>query len=241
MHKKTQWFGRIINHNAFDRLAGIIESCKANIVEGGRVDRADKFIQPTLIDYGTDYKLFSSSAAMQDELFGPIVPIYRYNNLETVIQHVRKLPTGKPLALYLFADDGKVIDEVKRRTSSGGVAINDCLVHIVNHETPFGGVQNSGMGSYHGHQSFLTFSHQKSTTMKWSAIDGAPGVKQVLAVRFPPYTPLKQNVVKTLGSPILEWAFGQLERPLIQRILALIVLWTGFRKMGFKIVQESKL
>ena len=113
------------------------------------------------MDFGGDIEAFGRAEIMQDEIFGPLLPCVRYTDLEDVIQFIRRLNTGKPLALYCFATNAKVIQQVKTRTTSGGLVINDCLMHLANHELPFGGVGNSGMGAYHGERSFNAFTHEK--------------------------------------------------------------------------------
>ena len=238
--QKTEWFGRVINDNAMDRLAALVDASKAQIVHGGRYDKKDKFLEPTLVDYGTNLDAFDAAPAMQDEIFGPILPIGRFTDLERdVIQRVRRLPTGKPLALYLFADDKQVQEEVLRRTSSGGVCVNDCLMHLVSPETPFGGVGNSGMGSYHGLKSFQTFSHSKSTVKKYSALDAAPIIKDVLAVRFPPYTAQKQSLLKILGNPAADAVGEFFQKPMVQRVLmALFGAWL-FRRLGLSVTMAK--
>jgi len=237
--QKTEWFGRIINESAHARLAQIIEQCKANVVHGGKVDAKDKFIEPTLINYRTDLASFHKSAAMQDELFGPVLPIAYTpaGDIERMIEHARNLPTGKPLALYFFSSNQANIDAVIKRTTSGGMCINDTLMHIANHDLPFGGVGASGMGAYHGRRSFACFSHEKAVLIKYSGIDGLPVVKDVLAVRFPPYSATSKALVGVLSHPALDWVNGQVERPAVQRVLLLLVAWL----VGRRFVQVSFL
>ncbi len=114
---------------------------------------------------------------MSDEIFGPILPIMTYTDLNQVIQEINDRP--KPLALYIFTQRKKVERELLKRTSSGGVAINDTITHITSPYLPFGGVGSSGMGAYHGKYSFLTFSHQRSVVKKTNMID--------TKVLYPPY------------------------------------------------------
>ena len=138
--QESEWFGRCINEGAFKRLDGLLTASKAQIVHGGKSDPSDRFISPTVMDFGTDWDAFTKSEVMQDEIFGPILPCVRYGNMEDCIRFIRNLRTGKPLALYCYSTDNKVIKNVKQRTSSGGLVINDNLMHLANHELPFGGV-----------------------------------------------------------------------------------------------------
>mmetsp|Transcript_28376 Transcript_28376/g.47958 ORF Transcript_28376/g.47958 Transcript_28376/m.47958 type:complete len:552 (-) Transcript_28376:421-2076(-) len=194
--QESEWFGRCINDGAFKRLNGLLQSSSAQIVHGGKVDSMDKFISPTVMDFGTDWDGFTKSEVMQDEIFGPILPCVRYRELEDCVRFIRALPTGKPLALYCFSTDQKVIKVVKERTTSGGLVINDCLMHLANHELPFGGVGNSGMGSYHGIRSFNAFTHEKAVLEKSSCIDQSIFFRPLLLARFPPYTPAKTFLIK---------------------------------------------
>ena len=147
-------FGRIVNDRHFTRLQTIIEKDQDQIIFGGSTNPDTRFIEPTLIEATWD------SASMEDEIFGPILPILTYTELDHAIKSINKLP--KPLALYLFTSDQQVEEKVLTEISSGGVSINDTITHLANPELPFGGVGHSGMGAYHGHYSFTTFSHERS-------------------------------------------------------------------------------
>ena len=155
-------FVRIVNDKALDRLIGYLPSTgeadlpstakRSTIYYGGHYDRAERYLSPTIL---TDVS--PDAPVMQEEIFGPIFPVLTFNHLDEVIAFVND--REKPLALYYFGkDDTKIL----RHTSSGGTCINDVIMHIVNHKVPFGGVGNSGMGSYHGQDSFLAFSHRRS-------------------------------------------------------------------------------
>lgn len=151
--KKSQYFGRIIHATAFDRLTQYLQN--QNIVFGGEVDVQERYIAPTLLD-----NISAENPIMQEEIFGPILPIMTYNNLSEVIDFINQ--KEKPLALYFFSENKNKINEILTKTSSGGVCVNDTLMHIANHHLPFGGVGNSGVGAYHGHFSFEIFSHKKA-------------------------------------------------------------------------------
>ncbi len=150
-------FARIINQKQFDRLTSLLTV--GNIVTGGETNKEDLYIAPTLI---TDISL--DAPVMEEEIFGPILPILEYQNLEEAISIINQFP--KPLALYLFSRDKQKQEQVLAHTSSGGVCLNDTIMQLGVPELPFGGVGASGMGNYHGKYSFDTFSHQKIVLKK---------------------------------------------------------------------------
>ncbi|MEG1587035.1 MAG: aldehyde dehydrogenase family protein, partial [Bacteroidales bacterium] len=156
----SEHYPRIISQEATERLTSLINNESPNILFGGQTDIIQRYVAPTLIDEpAPDGKL------MQEEIFGPILPILGYDKIEDAITFVNK--KDKPLALYFFGNkqDAK---QVMQSTSSGGMCVNDTIMHIVNSHLPFGGVGKSGMGNYHGHASFLTFSHSRSVhTGSW--------------------------------------------------------------------------
>jgi len=129
---------------------------------------------------------------MTNEIFGPILPIIPYNNLEEALEFVNKRPL--PLSLYIFTQNNKIAEEVLARTRSGGSAINDLLLHFTNSKLPFGGIGESGMGHYHGKLTFETFSHQRAVVKASSSslLD--------VPLRYPPYTPFKTTVTDGLTS-----------------------------------------
>lgn len=165
-------YGRIVNKRQFDRLASILEGDRENIVYGGKVNREKLYIEPTLLESAS-----WNDVAMQDEIFGPILPVLSYGELEEAIQTINAHP--KPLALYLFTEQDGVKREVIERVSFGGGCINDTIIHAANHHLPFGGVGNAGIGAYHGKHSFDLFSHSKSVMAKSTKVD--------LTTLFPPY------------------------------------------------------
>lgn len=145
-------YARIVSDKAYERLIGYFKD--GDIRFGGLTNRAERFIAPTLLD-----EVSPTAPVMQEEIFGPIFPLLTFETTEEAINFVTE--REKPLALYYFGtkEKGK---EVIRRTSSGGACLNDVIMHIANENTPFGGVGQSGMGAYHGKESFLIFSHRKS-------------------------------------------------------------------------------
>nr|WP_262487675.1 aldehyde dehydrogenase [Flexibacter flexilis] len=160
--KQSQYFGRIIHATAFERLNKYLQG--QNIVFGGETDAQERYISPTLLD-----NILPENPIMQEEIFGPILPIMTYTQLSEVIDFVNK--NEKPLALYFFSEDDAKINEILTKTSSGGACVNDTLMHIANHHLPFGGVGNSGMGAYHGHFSFEIFSHKKAVVRTPTWVD----------------------------------------------------------------------
>ena len=144
---------RIINKNHFERLDALLKN--VNIIIGGEKDKEQLKISPTIVD-----EVSISSELMQEEIFGPILPIMYFNEIEESIEIINKLP--KALSLYLFTTNEKIKEKVIKTTSSGSIGINDCLMQAANGNMPFGGVGQSGFGSYHHKYSFDTFSHQKS-------------------------------------------------------------------------------
>ncbi|MFA9377579.1 MAG: aldehyde dehydrogenase [Lachnotalea sp.] len=176
-------YGRIINTSHFNRLSNLLDADADYIIYGGSRDVRKKYIQPTLLDIPN-----LNVATMKEELFGPILPILTYESLEEAKSIIETIPT--PLALYLFTTNKLVKDNIVKHTSSGGVCINDTIEHIVNPHLPFGGVGTSGMGSYHGKKSFITFSHQKSVFTRVGTFD--------MKFMAPPYTNSGLRILKTI-------------------------------------------
>lgn len=158
--KENPDYGRIINEKQAERLAKILESDKDLVVSGGDFDIEKRYIAPTILDLGKlgDASV-NESAAMADEIFGPILPIVSYESLDEAVDKVRY--GEKPLALYIFSKNKEYIESVKSRISSGNITINDTVKHVSIDSLPFGGVGHSGMGSYHGKYSIETFSHRR--------------------------------------------------------------------------------
>ncbi len=236
--QSTEWYGRIINTTAFARLTKLIAGEKDRIVVGGQSDAADRFIAPTVVDFGTDWDAFRKSDLMADELFGPVLPVYRYKDLEQIIQFVKHLPTGKPLALYAYGSDPSFVQAIKQRTTSGGLIINDSIMHLANHEMPFGGVGNSGMGGgYHGKHSFERFTHLKPVMEKSQLIDQSILCKPVLDCRFPPYTPFKKLVVSFAAKAWVDRLIN-LPLPLMRAAIKALLLYVAFTLAGFRVTRD---
>ncbi|KAF5285786.1 hypothetical protein FQA39_LY04247 [Lamprigera yunnana] len=149
--------GRIINDNHYQRLVKLID--KEKIVIGGEFDATERYIKPTILD---DVK--ENDSIMQDEIFGPILPIIYVESVQDAVKYINS--KEKPLALYLFSTDKKTINFTLHATSSGGVTVNDTVMHAAVDNVPFGGVGNSGMGSYHGKYGFDTFVHKKTVLIR---------------------------------------------------------------------------
>ena len=181
--QQAKHFVRIVNDKALDRLISYLplpitqsplpnseasispsgrplpNSTSAHLYHGGQYDRTDRYMSPTIL---TDVS--EDAPVMQEEIFGPIFPVMTFQHIEDVPQFINQ--RERPLALYYFGQKG---DYILRHTTSGGACVNDVIMHIVNHKVPFGGVGNSGMGNYHGKDSFLAFSHRRSviSTPTW--------------------------------------------------------------------------
>ncbi len=165
-------YGRIINERHTSRLIQIINHDRKKIIFGGSFDVSKRYIEPTIMDEVT-----WEDQVMQDEIFGPILPLMTYHSIDQAIQMINQRP--KPLALYAFTENKTIQKKILDRTSAGGCCINDTISHLSNHHLPFGGVGHSGMGAYHGKYSFETFSHMKGVLRKSTKIR--------MKMIFPPY------------------------------------------------------
>lgn len=158
---ESRYYPRIISSRALDRLEKLMQ--QGDIHTGGNIDKEQKFIEPTII---TNVK--PEFAIMQEEIFGPILPVLTYYHIDEALGYINK--QAKPLALYYFGKNAKA-KEVLTKTTSGGACINDTLMHITNHHLPFGGVGNSGIGQYHGKESFEAFSNKRAVVSTPTWID----------------------------------------------------------------------
>ena len=172
-------YGRIVNEKHFDRLLGLMDESK--LAHGGAHDRAALRIEPTVLD-GVSF----DDAVMQQEIFGPILPVLTYEKLEDAVGKLQSLP--HPLALYIFTSDQRIAKDVTARCGFGGGCINDVVIHLATSEMGFGGFGESGMGAYHGRDGFDTFSHYKSIVDKKTWID--------LPMRCQPYTKLNEMIIR---------------------------------------------
>lgn len=175
---KNEAYPKIINQKHFERLMHLVENEK--ILLGGKCNQEKLQIEPTLLDNPT-----RQSKVMNEEIFGPILPIIEYENIKEAINYIQSYE--KPLALYLFTNNRKIEKQILNELSFGGGCINDTIIHIANSNMAFGGVGYSGVGGYHGKASFDTFSHERSITKKYS-FD--------LPLRYMPYKNWKNKLVR---------------------------------------------
>ena len=171
-------YGKIISRKHFDRVTGLIDAEK--VILGGRSDASALKIEPTVMDNVT-----WDDAVMGEEIFGPVLPILTFDSIDDVIETVNS--HDKPLALYIYAEDKAVIKKVTSRCAFGGGCVNDCIIHLATSNMGFGGVGESGMGSYHGKIGFDTFTHYKSIVDKKTWMD--------LPMRYQPYSKLGTRLI----------------------------------------------
>ena len=188
--EKSADYGRIVNERHFNRLNQLVEeACKngATLAKGGKNIPEENFIEPTILTMVKETMM-----VMEDEIFGPVLPIMDYENIDDALNFINKMP--KPLALYAFSKSDKKLGYIFRKTSSGGAVANDCVLHFIHPELPFGGVNNSGIGKSHGHFGFLEFTNQKSVLKQ------RVGFTAVTPL-FPPYNKTKEMLIDGL----LKW------------------------------------
>lgn len=174
-------YGSIINKSHLEGLVDLLEG--QDIIFGGNYDKDKLKLEPTIVD-GVDF----DNKLMEDEIFGPIIPIITYENINPILYKIKRLP--KPLAFYLFADDKRLIDKVMYNMEYGNGCVNDCIMQIASPYLEFGGVGASGMGGYHGYNGFVNFSNKKS-------IMHTPKNLKV-NIKYPPYEDGKLNLVKKI-------------------------------------------
>jgi aldehyde dehydrogenase (NAD+) len=169
--QKSPDYGRIINTRHFDRLTALLAS--GTVYYGGQHDRADRFIAPTVL-----VNVSPDSPVMQEEIFGPILPVLEIESVEQAIDFVNA--RSSPLGLYVFGEDQRVTEQILEATTSGDAAVNDCTIHPLIHNLPFGGVGNSGMGKYHGEWGFRAYTNARGVLYHSTQMD--------FDVRYPPYS-----------------------------------------------------
>jgi aldehyde dehydrogenase (NAD+) len=172
-------YGKIITDRHFQRICRLIDPDKT--VLGGKSDAETRKIEPTILDNVT-----WQDAVMGEEIFGPVLPILTFDDLQEVIDTVNH--RDKPLALYIFAGDKSIIDTVTSRCAFGGGCVNDVIIHLATSNMGFGGVGESGMGAYHGKIGFDAFTHYKSIVDKKTWLD--------LPMRYQPYTKLNEKLIR---------------------------------------------
>ena len=179
--KRSDSFCRIINDKSYKRLVSYLN--EGEIIYGGNCDEEERYIQFTLLDLGQKSEFEVN--VMKQEIFGPILPVIEFDNINKVSDFISNRP--KPLALYYFGNDKNALD-LLNKTTSGGVCINDTILHVANEHLPFGGVGESGMGKYHSQESFLAFSNKRAVLKSSNKID--------FAMKYPPYE--KIDLIKKL-------------------------------------------
>jgi aldehyde dehydrogenase (NAD+) len=156
---------------------------KDKLFYGGASNRDERWIEPTILR-----NVQANDAVMHDEIFGPILPVLSFTDLEKAIQEVKARP--RPLACYVYSNNRSSINHILESISFGGGAINDSVMHLINNNLPFGGVGRSGIGSYHGKAGFDTFSHFKGILQKPFWFE--------LPIKYAPYSKRKQKIIKRL-------------------------------------------
>lgn len=172
-------YGKMINRKHFDRVLRLID--REKLVCGGESSEDSLQIAPTVLQQVTE-----EDAVMQEEIFGPVLPVLTVKNMDEAYAFVKNHP--QPLALYIFTSDKQTEDKFLREAPFGGGCVNDTIIHLATSSMGFGGVGNSGMGSYHGKKSFETFSHEKSIVKKYTWLD--------MPLRYQPYNKMKEKLVR---------------------------------------------
>ncbi|KAL6073306.1 aldehyde dehydrogenase 3, member A2 [Balamuthia mandrillaris] len=184
--RSSEDYSRMINQRHCQRVADLFKDREdVRVHYGGDVDVGERFIAPTIL---TDIQDPSSCPVMQEEIFGPVLPVIPVESVDEAIEFINQ--RDKPLALYVFSNDRNTQQKVLERTSSGGAAINEAVLHVVCPNLPFGGVGPSGMGAYNGRKTFDTFTHRKSVLARPTWSDPS--------IRYPPFTPSKIAWLKRL-------------------------------------------
>jgi aldehyde dehydrogenase (NAD+) len=177
-------YSRIINERHCQRLQHLITQGSHQVFYGGRVDPADHYVSPTILT-----QVNPQDPVMQEEIFGPVLPVLPVDSLDEAITFINSRP--HPLALYIFSSNVEHQNYILSRTSSGSVCINDSVLQVAVPTLPFGGVGDSGMGSYNGKYTFDLFSHARSILYRPTWVDPD--------IRYPPYTPQKLRILSLLG------------------------------------------
>lgn len=180
-------YGKIINRKHFDRLCSLLDDRASCIVRGGGADAGTLRIEPSIISLGDISSSSATEAAMmQEEIFGPLMPVITYRDIEDAVRYISSNP--RPLAAYIFTSDRRLSKMLLGRLHFGGGCINDTIIHLASEDLPFGGVGESGMGRYHGKFGFDTFSHFKGIVDKPFWLD--------LPMRYQPYSDMKERIIR---------------------------------------------
>lgn len=180
--QRSDSLARVVNSRHTGRIGSLLQDAVARgakVLAGGQTDLNDSYIAPTLLG-----DIPNDALIMQEEIFGPLLPVITFSRLDEVIARINAEP--KPLALYMWSRNEANIQQVMQQTTSGGACINHCVVHFLHGNLPFGGVNNSGIGSAHGHHGFKAFSHERAVVRT-----------RIMLARmfFPPYTPLTRKLI----------------------------------------------
>ena len=168
--KNSPDYPRVVNSDSLNRLKEYLND--GHIYYGGNIDSTELYMEPTILT-----NVDANSSVMTEEIFGPILPVIEFDNIHDIINFINN--REKPLALYYFSENKKSINNILRCTTSGGVTINDTVIHVANGNLPFGGVGNSGIGNYHGKASFDAFTHKRSVMERGTFVE--------FNIRFAPY------------------------------------------------------
>ncbi len=182
--KASPDYARLVDDAAFKRLTEIVDEsvrAGATVTLGGERDAATRYLAPTILE-----NVDLDSPVMHEEIFGPVLPIVTFTSLDEALEDVRA--HDKPLALYIFSRSPKETEKILARTTAGGTGVGDTAIHLANAHLPFGGVGPSGLGSYHGHAGFLTFSHERAVMTR----------TLLTPMLYPPYTKQTRAVLKLL-------------------------------------------
>ena len=174
-------YARIINGRHLERLLGLIEEAPNVVIAGGKCDRATRYLAPTILD-----GVSMTGKVMQEEIFGPVLPVLSYSTIDDAIAMTREHPN--PLACYVFTRNSHIEQRVLNEVHFGGGCVNNALIHLANPHLPFGGIGSSGMGAYHGQDSFETFSHRKGVVKTPFSVD--------LKLKYPPYQPRTLQMIR---------------------------------------------
>ena len=185
---ETGTFASIINDRQFDRLVPLINA-QGDVAIGGKFDKSQKYISPTIIDNVTP-----DSAIMKDEIFGPILPMMLFEDVQEVIDYIEDHP--HPLALYVYSNDKNFKKQIFSNTTFGGAMVNDSVLYYLHENVPFGGVGDSGMGNYLGKYSFLTFTQTRPIVYAGGIVDRALEKMGIKFFRYPPSSGLKIRLLK---------------------------------------------
>ncbi len=181
-------YARIVNDRHYTRVTSLLEDVVevgGNISFGGTAEAKENLIEPTIVT-----NMPESSRVMQEEIFGPILPLIKYESIEEVISSIAEKP--KPLALYYFSTSKKNTNRIIKEIPAGGVCVNESLLHFTNHDLPFGGVNNSGIGKSHGYHGFIAFSNEKSVLKQRIGLTS-------IKFFYPPYTGLVNKLTRIIA------------------------------------------